>query len=183
MKSADAELVAEPQAGFRRYTNYAPFPLSSSYRYFVLGGKNGGAGIAGMRGDANGAVPLDFGATWSANAPGLFYNVAVGWASDFNRSPASGYDHKYLAWYFEDSGSPRYGWAEVSLSIALVHPGSGPNVTIWRYGYDNTGAKPTMGQLPVPEPSSGALLALGAMALGSRGLRQWRRQKENAKQS
>ncbi len=54
---------------------------------------------------------------------------------------------------------------------------TGPNVTIWGYAYDNTGAKPTMGQLPVPEPSSGALLVMGAMALGARGLRKWRQKR------
>lgn len=136
-----------------------------------------------MRGNAGGAVPVDLGASWSAGGSALFVNAAVGWASELGQSPASGYDHKYLAWYFEDAGNPRYGWAEVSLSIALVNPGSGANLTIWGYAYDNTGAKPTMGQMPVPEPTSGALLVMGAMALGARGLRQWRQKREAARQS
>ncbi|MGC3960530.1 MAG: PEP-CTERM sorting domain-containing protein [Verrucomicrobiota bacterium] len=103
-------------------------------------------------------------------------NVAAGIAKDIGgNTPSASYDHQYLAWVFQDDtiGSVnRYGWVEVSLSVAN-YP-TGPNVTIWGYAYDDTGAKPTMGQLNVPEPTSGALLALGAMALGSRGLRKWR---------
>lgn len=178
-----AGLPSGLQVGFKRFTNYAPFPFSSDYRYYVLGGKLGGVGVAKMRANASFAAPLDYGATWSAGANGSLANVAVGWASDINKSPASGYDHKYLAWSFEDTGNPRYGWAEISLSIALVNPGAGPNVVIWRYAYDNTGAKPTMGQLPVPEPTSGALLVAGALLLGSRGVRQWRQNRQPAKQA
>ena len=58
---------------------------------------------------------------------------------------------------------------------------TGPNVTIWGYAYDNTGAQLTMGS--VPEPGSAAVLAVGALMLGARGLRNWRHHRETAGKS
>jgi hypothetical protein len=149
----------------------------------VIAGEFGGAAVAGIRGAANGfAAPAGLGATWNQGSYTWNY-VTVGSASNYGHRPAGGYANQYLAWVFQDSsqvGSPeRYGWIEVSLSINNVTVpagGSGPNVTIWGYAYDDSGAKPLMGQ--VPEPTSLSLLALGAMALGSRGLRQWRRHRD-----
>lgn len=180
------------QVGFARYLGKAytsPGSLTVNIRSVVAGQVGLGA-EAGVRGFANGFVaPQAFGATWSAGQ-GPLASAAVGTANDENvyggRRPASDFNNQYLAWYFADDsvgGSPyRYGWVEINLAIAGYNAG-GPLVTVLRYGYDNTGAKPTMGQLPVPEPSSGALLAVGAMALGARGLRRWRKQKEGANQS
>lgn len=171
---------------FETYTQpYSVFTIN--YRT-VLAGDRGGASPSGVRGVAGGfASPQGFNASWSQGGVGTFYNVAVGTASSGGRTPLNGYDHLYLAWTFRDSTQDafRYGWVEVSLSIGNItaNPGSGPNVTIWGYAYDNTGAKPTMGQLPVPEPSSGALLAVGALMLGSRGVRKWRHNRETVSQS
>jgi hypothetical protein len=180
------------QVGFARTLGKGYTSPGSLTVYFrsVIAGQVGGGAEAGVRALGGGFVaPQALGATWSA-APASLLSAAVGTANDLNfyggRRPASDYNNQYLAWYFVDDsigGSPRrYGWVELSLSIAGYNAG-GPLVTVLRYGYDNTGAKPTMGQLPVPEPSSGALLALGAMALGSRGLRKWRQQKESVPQS
>lgn len=150
--------------------------LTVNYRVVIAGDLGGGA-AGGIGRDANFyAVPMPFGATWSQVGVGLAVNVAAGIARDIGgNTPTTGYDNQYLAWVFQDDsigGVSRYGWVEVSLSMAN-YP-TGPNVTIWGYAYDDTGAKPTMGQLNVPEPSSGALLVMGAMALGARGLRKWR---------
>jgi hypothetical protein len=166
--------------GFRRqeaigYTQ--PGELTVNYRLVLGGDLDGNDSINnGMRANGAGiAIANPFGATWNQGV--LYYNIPVGIADDLNRqNPLTGYDNKYLAWFFEDStqGNARfYGWAEVSLSLANYNAG-GPTLTIWSYAYDNTGAKPTMGQLPIPEPTSGALLVMGAMALGARGLRKWR---------
>lgn len=164
----------------RRQTSNSTTLFTINYRT-VLAGDRGGVSPAGIRGGGNGfVVPMAAGATWSQGGVGIFYNGAVGVVDDFERrSPASGYDHQYLAWVFSDStqsGAFRYGWVEISLTL-YSYAGGGPNVTVWGYAYDNTGAKPTMGQAPVPEPTSGALLVMGAMALGARGLRQWRHQR------
>lgn len=157
--------------------------LTYKYRLVMAGDQQQVAG--GVGGNGNLVQHLASGATWDQPA-GLFYNMPVAFASDGGgASPNSGYNNRYLAWFFRDStqgNAFRYGWAEYNLSVAGYFAG-GPTVTVLRYAYDDSGAKPTMGQLPVPEPSSGALLALGAMALGSRGLRKWRQQKESAQQS
>ena len=126
------------------------------------------------------AVPLDFNAPWNQGLP-LTYTVAMGVAHTYGHSPNSGYDHKYLAFTFRDStasGANRYGWIEVGVSIVNVNPfgvTGGPNVTIYGYAYDNTGAQPAMGQQnAVPEPTSAALIVIGALAMGAPGLRKWR---------
>jgi hypothetical protein len=178
--------------GFQRMEDSTStyFGASTIYYRTVLAGDQGGGAAGGIRADANGFVaPVPFGASWSQGGVGTMgapYNAAVGVVNDIGgRLPASGYEHQYLAWVFSDStqaGAPRYGWVEISLALYGYNAG-GPNVTIFGYAYDNTGAKPTMGQPPVPEPTSGALLVMGAMALGARGLRKWRQQREAASQA
>lgn len=133
-----------------------------------------------MQGLNNLAVPLDFGQPWGLAS---FYKVAVGVRNDANgRAPAADYNHKYLSFQFGDStqaNATRYGWVEIGLTINGYNAG-GPLVTVYRYGWENTGLQPTMGQTPVPEPSSAAVLALGAMALGARGMRTWRQKRDAA---
>lgn len=161
---------------------FLPFYVRS-----VFAGNLGGGANAGVRGLANGFVaPLLFGATWD-QGDGNLANAAVGTANDLNlfggRRPASDYNNRYLAWYFEDStqgNALRYGWVQINLNIVGYNAG-GPTVTVLGYAYDNTGAKPNMGA--VPEPSSGAILALGALALGARGLRKWRAQRQSSPQA
>lgn len=128
------------------------------------------------------AVPKAFGASWDAGGGAMGSFHYVGTADDLARkNPTTGYDHQYFAWSFGDStagGATRFGWVEVSLQVNN-YP-TGPLATIFRYGWDNTGAKPTMGQAPVPEPTAGALTALAAMALGARGVRSWRQKRDAA---
>lgn len=171
--------------GFQRFENTVqtttPFTTTFLYRT-VLAADMFGAAQAQIQGGPGGfAAPLAYGAVWNQGLP-LTFQVALGVASTYNRNPTSGYDHQYLAFTFVDDsvgGGTRYGWIEVGLSIMNISPGSprvgGPNVTIYGYAFDNTGAQPTMGQRPVPEPSSAALLVIGALTVGARGLRDWRR--------
>jgi len=99
------------------------------------------------------------------------------------------YSGEYLAFEFKDSsvtGSPlRYGWAELSLANGnLFTGGNFPALTVTGWAYDNTGAQIPMGAKgPVPEPGSMTLLALGALTLGAKGLRSWRRKQAQASQS
>ncbi len=169
----------------RQETTLVTSPGSSTFKYrTVIAGDLGTVAQApgGIQGKAvvvNGvpfAVPRAFGDAWDQPGLALFYTVYVGSAGTRGHTPANSYDHQYLAWQFSDStqsGALRYGWMEIGLSI-INYP-TGPNVTLYGYAWDNTGAKPTMGQQPVPEPTSVSLLALGALALGARGLRAWRR--------
>ena len=95
----------------------------------------------------------------------------------------------YLAFEFKDSsqaGSPmRYGWTGLSLlNGPLSTGGDYPRLTISGWAYDNTGAQIPMGATAsVPEPSAMALLALGALTFGARGVRSWRRNGAAASQS
>jgi len=99
----------------------------------------------------------------------------MGVANYGNHNP-NGYDHEYLPFRFKDSTQAnafRYGWAEVSLFNGNLSSTEGPEVTIFRYAYDTSGNQLPTGQ--VPEPNSISLLALGALALGAKGVRSWKR--------
>ena len=145
---------------------------SISYSKIITAGQK--AGYVRIKTSHSFVVPASAGKTWD-QVPGvgsIFGTVAT--AFYFGHSPGS-YNNKFLSFRFKDStlaGSPlRYGWIEVSLS----NPSNGgdPNVTIFGYAYDNTGAQLPAGA--VPEPAPMGLLALGALALGAKGLRSWRR--------
>jgi hypothetical protein len=65
--------------------------------------------------------------------------------------PATYTDHKYLAFEFSDSthgGAIRYGWAEILLTNGNLDTTTGPNVTIYGYAYDDTGAFIAAGAVP-----------------------------------
>ena len=99
------------------------------------------------------------------------------------------YSGLYMAFEFKDStqggGPMRYGWAGLSLVNGdLGSGGNYPRLTISGWAYDNTGAQIPMGATAsVPEPSAMALLALGALTFGARGVRSWRRNGAAASQS
>ena len=184
--SADYQVILSGTAVFkfvRRQLTTTTTLASLTRRYrTVRAGDFGPASTPPVKiqGLNNLAVPKDFGQPWGLAS---FYKVAVGVRNDINgRAPASDYDHKYLSFQFDDSAqanATRYGWVEIGLTINGYNAG-GPLVTVYRYGWENTGLQPTMGQTPVPEPSSAAVLALGAMALGARGMRTWRQKRDAA---
>jgi hypothetical protein len=123
------------------------------------------------------AKRLNKGASWNAAPTSLAAGSGIAQANRSNHAPDT-FDHKYFAWEFTDStssGALRYGWIEASLvNSTLVGNSGGPDLTVFGYAWDTTGAKLSMGTTQAPEPSSAALLALGAMALGARGVRRWR---------
>ena len=69
----------------------------------------------------------------------------------------------------EATGMVDYGYMVMTNSATSGFP-----TTILSWSYDNTGAPIT---IPVPEPSTIALLSVTALALGALGLREWRRQR------
>ena len=77
----------------------------------------------------------------------------------------------------DTTGSTNYGWVELATASTT---GFFP-ATIVGYGYENTGAPITVGQVasaPVPEPTTTAALGLGVLSLGAAGVRRWRKAKQ-----
>jgi hypothetical protein len=122
-------------------------------------------------------LPVNAGQQWNPAGHAASHPfVALG---NFTTGFPSSFPDKYFLFEFKDStqpGSPlRFGWIEVSLAVAAGNTNQ-PDLAIEGYAYDTTGALLASGQ--VPEPSAPALLALGAMALGAKGLRSWRKNRQ-----
>ncbi len=97
-----------------------------------------------------------------------------------NGHTPNSFDHMYMVFKFKDSNLPpavnlRYGWVDLSLENVNGAP---PLITIFGYAYDDTGLPIATGVIPEPAPM--ALLALGALTLGAKGLRSWRRNRAAA---
>jgi hypothetical protein len=118
------------------------------------------------------------GQTWNQvrNQAGVnvYKSGTVGF-NNYNGGYPGNFSGRYYMFEFRDStqpGSPmRYGW--LSADFANNTFNGNINLTINGYGYETTGLPLGAGQ--VPEPSAPALLALGAMVFGSKGLRSWRK--------
>jgi hypothetical protein len=91
-------------------------------------------------------------------------------SSLFPSSPTNG----YALFKFDDpgcSGSTCYGWVQMQVAFQPY----GPNVDILGWAYDTSGNPLPAGETGVPEPSTLAMSGLAALALGAKGVRQWRR--------
>jgi len=137
-------------------------------------------GYVRLKTDGAGFVKLaDRGLTWNQIVGVSSVNGYAAIANQNGHAPNS-FDHLYMAFKFKDSTLPpadnlRYGWVDLSL---VNVSGAPPIVTIFGYAYDNTGLPLPTGV--VPEPAPMALLALGALTLGAKGIRSWRRQRAAA---
>jgi hypothetical protein len=129
-----------------------------------------------------GGLPLlkDKDVAWNAGNFIASVYATIAWASDAGHLP-NNYDHKYIGWYFADTtqgNALRYGWIELGLANGNTSASGVPDVTIYGFAWDNTGAQIAMGATNVPEPTAMSLLALGAMAFGARGVRAWRQKRK-----
>jgi hypothetical protein len=123
------------------------------------------------------------GLTWDAIVDTVGSSARIGWrdlpggtATPGNVNGPGSFTDKYIAFRFEDTDAGnalRYGWVGLSMT---VDANTGPDVTVHGWAYDDSGEKIATGV--VPEPSSVALTALGALALG--GVRRWRASKRSS---
>ena len=135
------------------------------------------AGYVRLKTDGADFVALA-GAGFNWNQVGLVSSVNGDAATArLNGHNPDSFDHMYMLFKFKDSTLPpannvRYGWVDLGLSNGN---GAVPELEIFGYAFDDTGALIQSGATVVPEPGPMALLALGALALGAKGLRTWRR--------
>ena len=76
---------------------------------------------------------------------------------------------KYFLFSFNNAGTTDYGYIYGSETNSTY---GGMNFNFISYAYDNTGAVIAAGA--VPEPSSVALLGIGALVTGAAGVRRWK---------
>jgi hypothetical protein len=141
------------------------FYKTTSSSYGFIGQAPGAAGgFAGTISSSSGYVTptaLTSGASVSGGLTfGAYASTSSAWAAldDFDG---------YLGLQFEISGETHYGWAEISSNAT--------SLSLKSFGYNTTAdeaATPNLAVNQIPEPSSLALLALGAT-----GLMRRRRQK------
>jgi len=160
-------------SGHERKTTVASLTV-----HFITAGQK--AGYVRLKTASSFVIPVGAGLTWdqviadSQRHPAVISQFGtVARAASFGHAPES-FDQKYFPFIFKDSTQNNkliYGWVELNLSNPPNN--SGPVVTLLGYAWDTTGAHLPTGV--VPEPAPMALLALGALAFGAKGLRSWRR--------
>jgi len=166
-------LPGTAQLGFHTYIiANSRHGLSSSR--FVTGGQE--AGFVQIKTNGGFFFAANPGQVWNTLGNSNTKTGGVGGVANFYSFGPASYNNKYLLFRFKDStqaGSPfRYGWINVGLAND-AGDGRYPDLAINGYAWDNTGATIVAGQ--VPEPTAAALLALGALTLGAKGLRSWRK--------
>lgn len=87
-----------------------------------------------------------------------------------------GTEYLGLSFFNEATGVINYGWVRVATTAPDAAAGTrGLPAFFIDYAYENTGAPIQAGAVPEPATTT-AMLGLGALTLGTTGLRRWRRQ-------
>jgi hypothetical protein len=151
---------------------------STLYRGINIG--KVGTGYLKFKGDLASAQGL----VWSQVGGDVVSQVNHLFSATYLAYSGQSFSSKYLAFEFK-GGSPDstmlYGWVQLGLNNGPILTGDFPKLMISGWAYDNTGAQIPMGA--VPEPGSASLLVLGALALGAKGVRSWRRNRSTTRQS
>jgi hypothetical protein len=154
--------------------------LAGDIHAVIAGQRGGGLNVyVNIKTTGNSFVlPVGKSVTWNQiNQPGLYRSAVVGTSATYNGAHfPNAYDHQYLAFQFKDSTQGNKllnGWIELGEHFPAT--GGGPEVTIYGYAIETSGNPLATGA--VPEPSSGSLLAFGAMTLGAAGIRNWRQKR------
>ena len=118
-------------------------------------------------------------ASWVQRTNGRFYatyrgkNYTFIYFSAYNRSTPNdfpNYSKEYALFRFDVDNQADYGWLELS-----VKGGSNATVDVLGYAYDTSGKPIKAGEVPEPQHLP---VALGALALGAIGLKEWRKERK-----
>ena len=131
----------------------------------------------GGAGALNFGLSLD-GVTYAKLAPGATVGPAGTYIQTANGSNGEtanfltgGTGYLGVKFFNEANSTTDYGYVHLTTTT-----GSGFPATILDWGYEDTGAAITIPSA-VPEPTTTAIAAVGALALGAQGLRRWRQQR------
>ncbi|SPE42119.1 conserved exported hypothetical protein [Candidatus Sulfopaludibacter sp. SbA3] len=137
------------------------------------------------------------GATWSSLAAGpsrangiVASLIGANLTAFPSLSGQRAFTDQFALMRFASGASTLYGWMELTL-VDNDRPGPptyGPDLTIVRYVYDDSGGKLAAGSLTpaspsVPEPGTLEVTGLAALALGAKGLRRWRKAQKTTAQA
>jgi hypothetical protein len=142
---------------FNPYSNAGPFAIWAGGATGIAGGMTTGPGSTTYMTLAPGAV--------ISSASNFSNSLQVATATSGFLTPGT----RILGFRFlnEATGITNFGYATITSGS-----GTGFPLTIQGWSFENTGGAITV----VPEPSTSALLAIAALALGAVGVRKWRRQ-------
>jgi hypothetical protein len=160
--TASGSIYVAGQFQFKAVPN--SFPGAHDYFAFI-GLFNAGAVFSSGPG-ASGPYPV---------AQQIFrYNTTLSTTTAISNTFPAGPTTGYALFKFDDpacGGGTCYGWTQIAASFGSF----GPDIDILGWAYDTSGNLLPAGETGVPEPSTLAMTGLAALALGAKGVRQWRR--------